>query len=376
MSLSDHHPTIRRKCARLFAITVKFVNISKQEAFDTLEEICDKILVAEEKHNFDSLLYHHHIYMRTIESFTPIQIKNIISICYHHHLNQNTINRIDSQEIDWGPSFDDEKSLIHVTTIKSEISYLKYITKEDCTPIKKGISDKMLSFYFQSIKWAMNTPNGYNPMDPYVLNHPQYHNLLSQVHSKVQEQKLIDNKQSLRIIYWAQREDEANWQDKIVHWWNDFLLNGHTHKKKQLYLYGASDVGKTTFVHNILKACANPPLTINENEDYDEYAYESQIFRPTPNDTRFAWQDFEPKIHNMVLIDEFDILQFDVSDFKKAIAGECLIANVKCQHSKKIRLLMPMIFISNKEPPKDDLSIKYRGLIERLFIVNADKKLY
>ena len=78
----------------------------------------------------------------------------------------------------------------------------------------------------------------------------------------------------------------------------------------------------------------------------------------------------------MVLIDEFDIERFDPSDFKKAIAGESLVSNVKGQNQVILRIEMPTIIISNLSPPSEVTSSKYVGIRERLHIVHADVKIY
>lgn len=44
----------------------------------------------------------------------------------------------------------------------------------------------------------------------------------------------------------------GDWRDRAVDWYNDWVMNGHLRKKKQLYVYGPSNSGKTTFFDLLL----------------------------------------------------------------------------------------------------------------------------
>ncbi len=339
----------------LFAITVKKPKISKQEAYNTLELICSKIVVSEEK-SYDGNM-HHHLFLRLKEFKHTIKgMSHMIKIAYEIDLNT-------------------EKETVHVEKCKSEKSYLIYITKHDTTPCKKGVSDSSLSFYYNSINWAKATEK-YDLTHPFVLSHPQYYRLLGEVHSRVKEIEAASSKQKIRPLYYVCNEI-ITWNDKIINWWNDFIVNGHTHKKKQLYLFGEPDMGKTTFVEKLLQKCIHSPNQLDKSHpDYNTEAYNAQVFRPTPNEFKYAWQDFESDSYNLVIIDEFKVDEYNISDLKKILAGEWVVSNVKGMKAKKIQLKIPTIIISNFMPPSADLSTKFTGLMERLYIVVANEKLH
>ena len=44
----------------------------------------------------------------------------------------------------------------------------------------------------------------------------------------------------------------GNWRDKVVDWYNDWVVNGFCYKKKQLYLFGKQNTGKTYFVRFLM----------------------------------------------------------------------------------------------------------------------------
>lgn len=354
------------KASHLFAITVSNVSVGKQHVFFGLESFCSKFLVSEEPHFNGNL--HHHIYMRTYEKFRIQEIRRMIYEVYD--IEQLSHEYTDEMR-------ETDRTGVLVGTCRSERSQLKYITKYDSEPLFKGINDNELSFYRSVLVWAQSTEE-FDITHPFVLNNPNYYKLLEQVHKRMKSKLCNRRLQPLRPLFNVNDRDNTNsWQKQVMDWWNDWTINGYRHKKKQLYLWGESNTGKTTFIHKLLKTCINSTSfesSINSNNELDnEYDYESQIFRPTPNDKRFAWQEFDLNQHNLVVIDEFDTNEYNLTDLKKLLAGECFTANRKGTTPIKICLKMPMILISNLPPPQYDNSSQVQGFLERLTVIKADK---
>ena len=393
----------RFRKSKLFAVTVPYVTQTKRFVFDLLSDYCDRLVITEEKHfNIDQV--HHHIYMRTIDKFFVSDIKNMIRIIYTGGILNEEDDQDDSDQdgdnID--PVSNSVRGLkIHVTRVKSERNYLKYITKQDRSPLSKGILDTEFSMYYNAMKWATQV-HKFKYSDPFVLSHPQWSNLLANVHREIQESRQEANKKQMqpfdmelyRLVNPFLRNVSPNvpnqsvvnqtsnafnnqlglseWQQRVVDWWNDWVTQPIQHKKPQLYLSGPPNCGKTTFIHHLLTSCLRNTNTIDENAamDQDEYSYETQIFRPTPNEFKYAWQDYDSDRHTLVVIDEFNIQEYNLNDFKKAIAGEQLTTNCKGSSAKCFRLRMPMIFISNHRLEQRVCETKYPGLLERLHVVN------
>lgn len=193
-----------------------------------------------------------------------------------------------------------------------------------------------------------------------------------------------------RPVYYCVGE-KATWQDYVIAWWNDWVVNGFRHRKNQLYLWGPSNFGKTTFVENLLKMC-----TIKNNENFydaddenDDDLFEAYIFRPSAKNQKYAFQDWDRSKFNVCIIDDFHVSHFDLCDLKKAIAGEYFVTFSKCDTPKKAIMQVPVIFISNFDAPKDssyfnddglieinEESKQYRGFSERLFVVEADQAYF
>ena len=466
--------------SRLFAITITYVHVTKLHVYYSLEELCFRLLVAEEKH-FNLQDVHHHIYMRTKEKYTINEVYEIINRVYDK--NHTTCGDIMSNERD--KYDDDDNNLgepidgVLVQTVRNERTYLKYITKSDIEPMIKSIDHNLLSFSYTTRLWAQNTSK-FDYADAYVLNNPQYYKLLEKVHSSVQNSKKIVRQLRLMPYYKPLDQHQCNtWQEEVINWWNDWIVNGFRHKKPQLFLWGGSNTGKTTFVRQLIRLSTgfksldnnnnnnnnytivsndrlgnvligvqstnqisllidemaeqfqqsddssqssssflsssplirrnlespliyNPSISLtqmsttglsstgsveiehlnenpnendegDEDENEDEDFFENQIFCPTPNEKRFAWQDFDAQLHNLVVIDEFEISEYNVTDLKKVLAGESLVVNRKGECSRKIKLKMPMIIISNLPPPASDVSTQMQGVIQRLKVVRADR---
>jgi hypothetical protein len=343
------------KDARLFAVTVPYSNVAKKFAFDCLDEICEELLISEESHvNGKS---HHHLYLKTCRPLNRTEVKTIIKIVYN--LNNPIL-------------FDNSKPM-YVQTVRNARHYLSYITKEDCNPIFKGFNiRKKLSFYFRALEWA-KSQDEFDISHPFILNNPQFYRLLERVHSTCKQKEAYSRSKIKRLIPVKFVPNEAlNWHEKVLLWWNDWSVNGHSHKKKQLYLFGPSNVGKTSFINRLVRDAIEHEGEISINE------IENQVFRPAPNEHRFAWQSFDHKKHNLIIIDEFQIDEYNTSDMKRALAGESFVANSKYGSQKTITPQIPVILISNYPPPApvfDNGANKYEGFHQRLNIIQANEFL-
>ena len=138
---------------------------------------------------------------------------------------------------------------------------------------------------------------------------------------------------------------------EVKSWFNE-CVNTWRLKFPALYLWGESNTGKTTIVFDWLL----------ENQ-----VKETQIYRPTRN-CQFAWADFNPRHHLVVVMDEFEFAQFNLEEWKNIVEGRYTAVRVKGRSSKTIALKCPIIMISNYAPPTDKPEI-----INRLRLVKSEK---
>ena len=307
----------------------------------------------------------------------------------------------------------------YVAFIRDVRAYLKYITKFDYEPVLKNVSAEQLSFYCQSISWARHT-SVFKIDDPYVLANPQYYNKLRQLHqmysldhfntqpggfcstrdtthSKLHTEAPImpqpvyprganinESATTMKMLTSPPRRAITDyiyklWHEKVLNWWNDWILHGYQHKKRQLYLWGPSDTGKTTFIFNMLKqsfqekaaaaaAQQQKQISLAQNQQQREPLC---VLLPMRNEARYAWQQFNANVHKCVLIDDFDMDEYNASQFKKALAGEPIILNRKHMDPIKITIQVPIILISNYPPPTYLNRLCYAGITERLHIIHT-----
>lgn len=346
---STRENSVKRCC--LFAARVSYINYDKTLAFNRVQHLCSELLISEEEHFNQDDPHHHHWFIRTHKKYTISQIKKLINFAYQ----------------------DKNNPVFYISSVRQRAKYISYITKYDTFPIYKNISEDLFSFAFKARKWAKKTQRfSYN--DPFVIGHPQYYRVLNLLHDEVQNEVKASTKPILSP-YDHTKATKINgfkeiwpcdWPNKVIEWINEWILNGFIRKKEQLYLWGASGVGKTGFIDFILEA-----ITGLSPDDLSEY-----IFTPTQNDFKYAYQSFDKDRHIILKIDEFEINDYNIPDFKKAIAGESLVSNTKGGSARKFSIKMPMIFLSNYPPPSSESSQKYIGIIERLKVINADYVLY
>jgi hypothetical protein len=351
-----------KKKSSLFAVTVPFnTTITKQEAFQELEHLCSKLMVTEEKHsNEDS---HHHLFLRTNEKQKLQDVKQMICAVYQIPITRQIMQHTDDRIYRQG--------LIYVGTVKREKNYIIQITNRDINPLHKGVNIGDFSFSCRALHWAQISKK-FKYKDSFVLENSSRLKFLKQLHNEIEMDQLdtenvnhlnrfdINNPFSHEfapLVY-------SNWANECIEWLNDWIDNGRTRKDNQLYLYGDSNIGKTTFIKHLLTTA------FGKNE------YHRQIFGPTPNEFKYAWQSFNKDLHKIVVIDEFETSNFSTSDLKLALSGETLISNVKGASSVMLKIDIPMIIISNEPPPTRALSSKYIGLMERLHVVHADTPIY
>ena len=157
----------------------------------------------------------------------------------------------------------------------------------------------------------------YKYSDSFVSGHANNYKYLRELHNEIQIERIKDSLVNLTVYL---REESFNnpdlppdsinsiqWAKNVINWFNDWIRNGPTRKDSQLYLWGASTLGKTKLINHLLFSCLKYSDNLLGSSDYDEKRYELQVFSPTPNEQKYAWESYDKDIHRVVLIDEFDV---------------------------------------------------------------------
>ena len=134
----------------------------------------------------------------------------------------------------------------------------------------------------------------------------------------------------------------GDWRDEVSEWWTDWVQNRWHEKKAQLFLYGESNTGKTSFVTDILLG--------NLFDERKNKLAKKQIYR-TPrnsekNHSRFVYQEFLPDQHTVFYWEEFSLSATDAPSLKLVLEGAPLVIDVKNHRPREIEFRIPIIIVS------------------------------
>lgn len=139
-------------------------------------------------------------------------------------------------------SVKDSTRLIHTITGDPEAHLFNVDTSED---------SEFINFCFAAADWARQTPN-WNDSDWFLLKNYRKKSQIKAIHDATRL-RMMKKPQYKRYPTETAFND---WRDDIVCWWNDFVDNGYTTKMPQVYLFGRSNVGKTSFIKDdLLSEC-------------------------------------------------------------------------------------------------------------------------
>ncbi|KAK9754584.1 hypothetical protein QE152_g1104 [Popillia japonica] len=134
----------------------------------------------------------------------------------------------------------------------------------------------------------------------------------------------------------------------VCQWWNRYCCDAvrFEFKRPCLYLYGRSDVGKTTYVESLIG---------RHNLRY--------VFRPGIGN--FFMQDFRADFHRVILFEEFDCKAHNLSLLRRLCEGRQHAFPVKCERDLLVAFRGPIIFVTNFD------DVENEALRSRLLFVHA-----
>lgn len=128
----------------------------------------------------------------------------------------------------------------------------------------------------------------------------------------------------------------GDWRDRGATWFNWCVGKPWFPKRPVLLLYGKPGTGKTCFAENCLLSCLSP----------------EQIFTPTRacngSDGRFAWQDFDERVHKVVYIEEFNAVKHEPDRLKIAFEGGRVKTDEKYKRPRCFQVRVPVILCSQR----------------------------
>lgn len=232
---------------------------------------------------------------------------------------------------------------VHVEKVKKLRTYLSYITKEDLFPFHCGVNENYFSFRYRAY-YALRELKEWDCSHPFVVEHRFCYKFLHQFWIE------ITNSYSPFTIYiWPCILYDVKWFLDLYDWYVNFVSTVHYRKKKHCYLFGPSNVGKTTAVEYILRDLGN------------------RVYRAAD---QHPFGGYNSNVHRCIIFEEFRCSKFDFTILNKCLEGSEFYCNQKYMPERVDRCIFPVIFISNFPPPNSD---HFRN---RVIIIEANEALF
>lgn len=205
--------------------------------------------------------------------------------------------------------------------VKKPQKCIDYITKSDTHPAFKNIPTKWFNFHYHLYNFAQWNPI-WNPCHPFVVANYQKLSLIQKYHQ---------HHQFLRpssIKSWPSKSWYSHswtWKKRVALWLRYVIKSEWYLKRRQLFLFGPVNSGKTYFVSKLLKNL--------------------KVFVPCSK-SAFPFCNLNNSYH-VILIDEFNYRLWPYDFMKLLLQGTSVTFDVKNEIPKTLAWRKPIILISN-----------------------------
>lgn len=237
---------------------------------------------------------------------------------------------------------------LDLQSVKSRRNVVGYISKEDVN-LLTNIKSSDLNFNYQIFKWAESTKY-FDPTHWFVVTHRHYYKFLER-YLQAYQMNQLKNFTGLRKYSGLCR---TFWLRDIVYWWNEWvdILDSKlvVKKRKQLYLHGDTNVGKSTVIEKLIG---------KNNMKFCFY----------PGVGKFCMQGFNQYVHKVIIFEEFNVEFYPLNMLKRLLEGRDYAYPVKCCPDQVFKFVGPVIFVSNSGIE----TVKDNAFLSRLQVVFAGR---
>lgn len=285
----------RDKLTQNFFVTFALSHLWESVRDDILlliENMCISYLIAKES-NEDDEYGHVHIYMKTLDKWKLVDIR----AWFVEHLGLE--------------NFD-------IQSVRSPKSTIKYISKEDLKLIT-NLKVSLLHFNYRVHKWAVRNDE-FRFDHHFVVEHRNCYRFLQSYYSQHLDFRVKIETGPLPLYC------VADWANEVVEWFNTFVMSKGL-KRKQLYLYGPTNTGKSQLIDLILSQ------------------YCDRVYYPDVG--KFFMNGFRKGFHQVILFEEFNYQYHILDMIKRLIEGRMFSYPRKCVDALSFQFDGPVIFVSN-----------------------------
>lgn len=323
-----------RKSSHFFFLTLPQANhLEKRDVADVLLPICSSVIVGQERHQDGGT--HYHAVFKTLDGYFLTQI------------------------LDYLRGYFGADAAIDLQVPRVNRTVVHYCCKEDLDPIIEGDDFKKdLPFSVCAMEFVKSNAT-FSLVHPFVIAHWTSYRFLESLHQEYWATRY--NPVELPSCVRAVRDEgirfavgerlflRSIWAQQVVDWVQEGFRLPRAHKSRQLYLYGVPNCGKTTLMRSLV--------------DFSKGFLAGR--------DKWWFEGFSPSLHGFVILDEFDYPTFSCKkELLKCLAGEPFVANVKGKSPLRVDVNLPVIMITNEDPPED------AAFRVRVMIVYADDKCY
>lgn len=310
-----------KKAVLRFGLTLSRSTLDKAHVFEGVKSLCEACVVSEEVHA-DGDGKHYHAYLQLRDPQTVVQTRESVELALFGDIGVTDMS-------------------IHLDTLRNEKHWIKYITKEDVSPMYDNVDSGMFHQSWKIHDYIANN-EVFDPMHAFCRQNPSLINILRRSHTSYWDKKYMTVMQNeiLDSLY------VPNWRIHWVRCVDMFLRNG-----RNIYLHGHSGMGKTTLI-NYLCGSRTGYVPLGCRND------------------AFEWSDVEPHSRYLVAGDApAGYMAHHRSTLLKLCDKTLVSVNVKCGALKRVLFRGQIIVVSNFHPD----FLPDGALFRRFAIVHADE---
>ncbi len=217
-----------RKAVKDFELTLAQCKLDKHHVYYALDELCLGLIVAQEVHHPCPTFSegqverenHYHCYLQFEIGVTIEEIRPTIA---------STLGGGEAYE-----------GSIHLSSLRNRVHWIKYCTKEDTTPLYRGVDASLFHFAYRMHDYICRNPK-FNSLDVFIRQNIQYTNIIRKAHAEYHSDRTRKGLLETRTVY----------PDVGVKWVREALEA--LYAGKHLLLWGDTGIGKSVTVKYFLE---------------------------------------------------------------------------------------------------------------------------